>query len=211
MPGGWGDPDGDCRSVRHDILFETSEIEPTTTADGCRVTAGRWTDPYTGDILTTADEATIDHHIPLAEGHRSGGWRWDLDTKFRFSHDPGSGQLSVVGQAVNQAKADKRPDQWLPPLGAEAASIRDVVADCPSTESPVGLIAEPGPEIVTSTTAAPTTTTIEVAVGSLGSVTLVSCQAPAEVVTLVNRGSEPVSLSGYLLNDEGDKHQVSLG
>lgn len=85
-------------------------------ADGCRVETGEWLDVYTGEVLTSADEATIDHAIPLAEAHRAGGWGWDVDTKVRFANDAAPGAHAVVGGDVNQAKADHTPDKWLPPL-----------------------------------------------------------------------------------------------
>lgn len=234
QPGGWGDLNSDCISTRHDLLAEQSQVPVTWTSSGCSVASGAWIDRYTGETLSTVEAATIDHHVALAEAHRSGGWRWDLDTKVRFTNDPGAGQLTIVGSAINQSKSDKRPDQWLPPdptdhcdyvarwvnvkhrwqltvTEAELTTIESIVNTCASATSTAALVGTAPPLIVTSTTAPATTTTIQVDTAAPGSVSLVACERRAETVTLANEGGSPADLSGYTLHDEGDKHRVSLG
>jgi hypothetical protein len=87
QPGGWADFNGDCITTRHDVLIRDSQIPVTFDPTGCRVETGQWIDAFTTDLLETADEATIDHHVPLAEAHRAGAWQWDNDTKIRFAND----------------------------------------------------------------------------------------------------------------------------
>ena len=232
QPGGWPDLDGDCVSTRHQVLAEQSEIPVTWSADGCFVQTGRWTDPYTGASLTSADEATIDHLIPLAEGHRSGAWAWDVDTKIRFTNDLSPGALLVVSSEVNQSKADKTPDQWMPPLAsahcayaidwidkkarwgltmtqAEYDTVKFVTASCTSETAPV---AAPGERAVVNITVPTTTTTTTIApTTGPAEVVLVSCERFGEEVVIANRGGQPADLSGFRLHDEGDKHSTPLG
>ena len=44
-----------------------------------------------------------------------------------------------------------------------------------------------------------------------GVVALLSCERREEVVTIGNTGGETITLSGYTLHDEGDKHTTGLG
>ncbi len=113
---GWPDADGDCQSDRHEILIEESLVEVTFDADGCRVETGLWLDPYDGTEYTSAEQVSIDHVIPLAAAHRAGAWQWDQPSRRAFAFDitfPAT--HAVVGSGVNQAKADRGPEDWRPP------------------------------------------------------------------------------------------------
>jgi hypothetical protein len=228
---GWADVDGDCLNTRHELLVAYSLDEPVL--DGCRVISGRWVDPYTGDTLTTADAATIDHLVPLAEAHRSGAWRWDNATKNAFANDETPGMLLVVAGEVNQSKADKSPDQWLPPdpvahcqyavdwistkarydltiTGAESGALVRALDTCTTATVLRPRAETPAANVVVTTPTTTTTTTIAVSAGP-GVVALLSCDERAEVVVIGNSGGAEVSLSGYVLHDEGRKHEVGLG
>ncbi|MFP5281819.1 MAG: hypothetical protein ACLGIF_00020 [Actinomycetes bacterium] len=88
------------------------------TGPGCKVLAGEWFDPYTGRVLTSADQAQIDHLVALGDAHRSGGWAWPPERKVAFANnldDPA--ELNAVWGAENQRKADFGPDRWLPVEG----------------------------------------------------------------------------------------------
>lgn len=39
----------------------------------CRVVSGLWHDAYTGETVRDPGELDVDHLVPLAEAHRSGG------------------------------------------------------------------------------------------------------------------------------------------
>ena len=52
-------------------------------ADGCRVVGGQWHDPYTGTTFTDPSRLDIDHLVPLAEVHRSGGGEMWSDAQRR--------------------------------------------------------------------------------------------------------------------------------
>lgn len=119
QPRGWFDSDGDCQSDRHEVLIAESQATLFYTANGCRVETGLWADRLDGRTYTDASQVEVDHTVALSAAHQAGAWQWDIETKQRFAHDLGySGSLVVTGSANNQAKADRRPDQWQPPSQA---------------------------------------------------------------------------------------------
>lgn len=112
----WVDDDGDCQDTRVEVLIEESTIEPTLTADGCRVTAGRWLDPFTGTVVTDPSRLDIDHLVPLANAHVSGAWEWTDERRESFANDlvhPDA--LIAVTASANRSKGARGPEAWLPP------------------------------------------------------------------------------------------------
>lgn len=112
----WIDADGDCQDTRQEVLMEESLIATTLDSRGCRVLAGRWRDEYTGAVYTDPAELEIDHRVPLANAHRSGGWAWTRARKREYANnliDPE--HLVAVSAAANRTKSDKGPDAWRPP------------------------------------------------------------------------------------------------
>lgn len=81
------------------------------TADGNGATI--IADPYTGDDLT-AEGADIDHVYPLAAAWDFGAHQWDARTRRAFANDA-ERNLVPVASAVNRAKSDLTPAEWLPP------------------------------------------------------------------------------------------------
>ncbi|TDD93932.1 HNH endonuclease family protein [Actinomadura rubrisoli] len=82
----------------------------------CAAVSGTWTSPYDGGRWTKASDLDIDHMVPLAQAWRSGADRWTTDRRRQFANDLTSSQLWTVTDNVNQAKGDKDPAQWKPPL-----------------------------------------------------------------------------------------------
>ena len=86
-------------------------------SDGCDVVAGRWVDIYTGHVFTDPSLIDIDHMVPLANAHRSGGAGWDRARKADFANYLAiSDALIAVSASANRSKSDSSPDQWLPPV-----------------------------------------------------------------------------------------------
>lgn len=117
--GGWRDDDGDCRDTRQEVLVTESEVE-VTFEDGreCRVATGRWTDAYTGEVLTDPGALDVDHMVPLREAHDSGAWRWDEARRrdyFNSLADPD--HLRAVSASANRSKGSRSPEEWMPPDG----------------------------------------------------------------------------------------------
>lgn len=69
-------------------------------------------DPYTGSPLSPAD-VEIDHILPVSAAWDLGAHRWDQAARSAFYNDPAN--LIAVSSAVNQAKGNKLPSEWMPP------------------------------------------------------------------------------------------------
>jgi hypothetical protein len=106
-----------CRDTRQQVLIRDAigsvEFE---TPNECRVRAGAWVDPFSGDTLREVSRIDIDHMVPLKAAHESGGWRWDPEKKERFANDlTDLLHLLAVSASLNRSKGDRGPDRWMPP------------------------------------------------------------------------------------------------
>ncbi len=153
--GGWSDDDHDCLNTRHEVLM-TEEISgsPFLRDDGCLVTGGRWFAAFTGTFVDDPRSLDVDHFVPLANAHRSGGWAWDAPTRRRFANDQDEPRhLIAVTASANRSKGDKGPETWRPDdhdywctyadtwmdikvrwaltvTSAEMTALRDMLATC---------------------------------------------------------------------------------
>ena len=115
----WIDVDRDCQNTRAEVLIAESVAQvsfaPEDDGDKCRVIAGRWVGPWTGEVFTDASDVDIDHHVPLGHAHLSGGWLWPPERKRAYANDltePAS--LQATSAPVNRSKGKKPPDEWRP-------------------------------------------------------------------------------------------------
>jgi hypothetical protein len=108
----WLDLDGDGCDARELIVRAASEV-PIPPEPSCAVTTGRWTSAYDGEVFTNARDLDVDHLVPLADAHRSGGHAWSTDLRAVFANDPAN--LLAVSASSNRSKGDKGPDRWRPP------------------------------------------------------------------------------------------------
>ena len=115
----WIDADRDCQNTRAEVLIAESvapvSFDPEDDGDKCRVLAGRWVGPWTGEVFTDASDIDIDHHVPLGHAHESGGWRWNSERKRAYANDlthPES--LQATSAPVNRSKGKQPPDEWRP-------------------------------------------------------------------------------------------------
>lgn len=109
--GDWADDDGDCQDTRQELLIERSNVQVRLSGDGCTVAGGSWTDTWSGNAVTVPGNLDLDHHVPLANAHRSGGHRWTVEQKLRFAND--AANLNFTNTDFNRnLKSDKSPDQF---------------------------------------------------------------------------------------------------
>ena len=116
----WVDDDDDCQNVRDELLIEKSQTPVRFATDSeCQVTSGRWLAPYTGEVVTDASSLEINHTVPLANAHASGGWAWASDAKQRFANDLAyAGHLTVATALAVRSKGVSGPEEWRPPEGS---------------------------------------------------------------------------------------------
>ena len=112
---GWSDADGDCMSARHEVL-KAESVDPTQISwSGCTVTGGRWYGAFTGTWVTNPSNLDIDHFVPLANAHASGGWAWSSTTKRNYYNDLSDPtHLIAVTASANRSKGSRGPESWKP-------------------------------------------------------------------------------------------------
>jgi hypothetical protein len=127
---GWSYVGGTCIDTRNAVLaIESLEI-PTFDDDGCRVVAGLWQDPYTGEYFTDPGDLEIDHLVPLREAHDSGAKYWLQDQKLAYANDSLLADVLVtVSASTHSSKGPDDPALWMPPDSAyHCEYVRDWVA-----------------------------------------------------------------------------------
>ena len=114
----WTDEDRDCQNARQEVLIAESHVPVSfQTDEKCRVATGSWTGPYTGQQVDDPRDLDVDHVVPLANAHRSGGWSWDRDRKRDYANSLAyDNHLVATISSANRAKGSKGPDDWRPPL-----------------------------------------------------------------------------------------------
>jgi hypothetical protein len=111
----WRDEDGDCQDARQEVLIAESLQFPQMDDRECRVVSGRWFDPYTSQTFTDPGDLDIDHMVPLAEAHRSGGDEWSAARRLNYANDLFHvDSLIAVSANANRSEGDRDPAQWLP-------------------------------------------------------------------------------------------------
>ena len=112
----WSDDDDDCINTRHEVLLSESIAGTTLDSSACTVIGGRWFAAFTGTYVNDPSALDIDHFVPLANAHASGGWAWSTDTKRNYYNDLTNPQhLIAVTASTNRSKGAKGPDEWKPP------------------------------------------------------------------------------------------------
>lgn len=114
--GTWRDDDNDGCDTREEVLLDesTDTVERTRT---CRIIKGRWESPYDSAVLTSPIDVAIDHVVTIAEAWRSGAWKWTDQQRNDYVNDLEHPEFLVaVSAAIKDAKGDRDPGDWLPPI-----------------------------------------------------------------------------------------------
>ncbi len=177
----WIDADGDCQDTRQETLIAESSVPVTfRNGDSCRVASGRWTDPYTGEVVEDPGKLDVDHVVPLANAHVSGGYSWSAERKEAYANSLAyRGHLEATTASANRSKGSKTPAEWRPPdrtywcqyatdwaaikrgwrltaTGAEADALREMFTTCAHSVYLQVSTATPIPATPTPTPIAPT-------------------------------------------------------
>ena len=144
----WDNHERSCWTVREEVLFQESLIDPVLldrdgnrtadTNEACSVSSGLWWDVFSGDgegpqedtqwsavldgqigshFFTNPSDLDVDHLVPLAEAHASGGSAWDTEKKRDFANHLGDADhLIAVWGSSNRSKSK------FPPSTAAVAS-----------------------------------------------------------------------------------------
>ena len=109
----WDDQGNSCNTREVVLKRDGTNV---VTDSSCAATSGTWLSPYDGATWTAAADVDIDHVVPLAAAWRTGASSWTTARREAFANDLTDPQLIAVTDNVNQAKGDKSPDEWKPPL-----------------------------------------------------------------------------------------------
>ncbi|CAM3434966.1 HNH endonuclease family protein [Kibdelosporangium persicum] len=109
----WTTVSGSCNTREQVLKRDGTNV---VVDSSCAATSGGWYSPYDGATWSAASDVDIDHIIPLANAWRTGARSWTTSKRQQFANDLSGPQLIAVTDDVNQAKGDKSPDAWKPPL-----------------------------------------------------------------------------------------------
>ena len=174
---GWSDNDNDCINTRHEVLAFESLIQAEMDSSGCKVIGGQWFAAFTGIYVHDPGSLDVDHFVPLANAHASGGWAWSSADKRDYYNDLSDARhLIAVTASANRSKGSRGPDEWKPPdssywcqyahswadikvrwgltaTSSEASALRTMLEGCDGLPEST----KPPQPAATVTTAAPTT------------------------------------------------------
>jgi hypothetical protein len=109
----WDIVSGTCNTRETVLKRDGTNVQ---VGSDCYPTSGSWKSPYDGATWTQPSDVDIDHMVPLANAWKTGAASWTTAKREQFANDLTRPQLLAVTDNVNQAKGDKSPDAWKPPL-----------------------------------------------------------------------------------------------
>jgi len=112
----WETISGQCDT--RETVLERDGRDVRTDAK-CSPVSGTWRSPYDGATWTKPSDVDIDHLVPLGQAWESGASTWTTERRTELANDLTRPQLFAVTDNVNQAKGDRAPDEWRPPLRSD--------------------------------------------------------------------------------------------
>jgi hypothetical protein len=116
---GWKDPDRNGCDARNDMLRrDLTGIEAKPGTNGCVVTSGVLSDPFTGKRIDfvrgqgTSTKVQIDHVVALSDAWQKGAQKMTGEQRVKFANDPLN--LLAVDGPSNASKGDSDASSWLP-------------------------------------------------------------------------------------------------
>jgi hypothetical protein len=196
----WIDADGDGCNTRYEVLIAEAVTAPSV-GSGCSLSGGRWYSYYDGASWTAPADLDIDHFVPLAEAWDSGARSWTTAQRQSFANDLGDARsLAAVTDNVNQAKGDKDPAEWMPPLTSVHCRY---IGEWAAVKTRWGLTVDPAEKSALTSYASGcgnVTITVQTVMGGGGGGGGGTCTATnATNVTVPDAGSavsSPVTISG---------------
>jgi Protein of unknown function (DUF1524) len=109
----WVTISGTCNTRETVLVRDGADV---VTDASCAAISGSWHSPYDGATWASAADLDVDHMVALKESWRSGAWAWTTSQRRAFANSLADSQLWAVTDNLNQAKGDKDPADWKPPL-----------------------------------------------------------------------------------------------
>ncbi|KJY42995.1 hypothetical protein VR41_05180 [Streptomyces sp. NRRL B-1568] len=122
----WITQSGECNTREVVLKRDGDNVQQNAK---CAAVSGTWRSPYDGATWKDAQDVDIDHLVPLAQAWRSGASSWTTAQRQAFANDLTRPQLIAVTDRVNQAKGDKDPAQWMPPLASYRCTYAQMWVD----------------------------------------------------------------------------------
>jgi hypothetical protein len=112
-----------CDTRAEVLIAETLAVIGPTPGNCVLGVGGQWYSAYDGVTTTNKADLEIDHVVALKEAWDSGAYTWAAAKLQAYGNDLSDERsLRAVTVAVDQAKGDEDPSDWLPPLVSDSAA-----------------------------------------------------------------------------------------
>ena len=107
--------DNYCWTTKSEVLYSQSITDTISLVDSnhnstkdkakaCAINKGKWTDPYSGDLISNPSEMTIDYIIPLSVANSIGGYKWTPEQKAQYANDTKNTMIAVSKDSKTDRK-----------------------------------------------------------------------------------------------------------
>ncbi len=127
----------DGMDTRTAMLAEASEVPPVLGDDG-EISAGLWTDPYTGFSSSDPGDFEIDHRVPFKAVSEAVPRFADLSLDEQLAHYNDPDNLQVLHDGHNASKGDALPGDYAETIGDPSMRTR-FLSDCSRYMSKLGI------------------------------------------------------------------------